>query len=200
MFYMGLDLGKMRDFAALAVVEREEPGWLSSTPSSSVLRVRYLERRPLGTPYSQVVARVGELTRHPNLNGRCHLVVDSTGVGVPVVESLRTAGLGCTGITAVTITSGARARQAQGFGVGEHWNVPRADLLGGLEMLLERGDLKISRTMREAGTLVRELVSMRRRGPGRGSEHDDLVLALALACWQAMRTKNGMGMMRLPGI
>ena len=33
-----------------------------------------------------------------------------------------------------------------------------------------------------------------------GGEHDDLVIALALACWQAMRPQNGLSPMRLPGI
>ena len=118
-------------------------------------------------------------------------------------------------MTAVTITTGSRARQSSGFGLGEHWNVPRTDLLSGVQMLLERGELRISKKMRESGTLLRELLSMRSGGPGTGcaannaggeaavgwaQQHDDLVLAVALACWQAMRTKNGMGNLRLPGI
>ena len=201
MFYLGLDLGKLRDFSALAVVEREEArvGW-SPANSPTVLRVRYLERIALGTPYTRVVARVAELTRHSNLNGVSHLIVDATGVGVPVVESLRAAQLGCRGMTAVTITGGDRTRQASGYGVGEHWHVPRTDLLAGLRMLLERGELKISKTMREAGTLARELMSMRSGAENLNGQHDDLVLAVALACWQAMRAKNGLGNQRLPGI
>ena len=216
MFYVGLDLGKMRDYSALAVVEREDRlCWTPAIPSPPVLRVRHLERFPLGTPYMRVVARVSELTCHSNLNGVSHLVVDATGVGVPVVESLRAARLGCLGMTAVTITPGSRARQGSGFGAGEHWNVPRTDLLSGVQMLLERGELRISKKMRESGTLLRELLSMRSGGPGTGcaadrtggepavgwaQQHDDLVLAVALACWQAMRPKNGMGGLRLPGI
>ena len=200
MFYLGLDLGKLQDFSALAVVEREDRlGW-SPVSSPPVLRVRYVERAALGTPYTRVVARIGELTRHSNVNGNCHLTVDSTGVGVPVVESLRAAQLGCRGITAVTITGGERARQASGFGVGEHWHVPRTDLLDGVRMLLERGELKISKTMRESGTLVRELLSMRSGVANLHGQHDDLVLAVALACWQAMRAKNWLGSQRLTGV
>ena len=193
MFYLGLDLGKLGDFSALAVVEREEArvGW-SPANSPTVLRVRYLERIALGTPYTRVVARVAELTRHSNLNGVSHLIVDATGVGVPVVESLRAAQLGCRGVTAVTITGGDVT--------GEHWHVPRTDLLAGLRMLLERGELKISKTMREAGTLARELMSMRSGAENLNGQHDDLVLAVALACWQAMRAKNWMGTQRLTGV
>ncbi len=33
-----------------------------------------------------------------------------------------------------------------------------------------------------------------------GPEHDDLALALALACWRAKRPRIGFGTSRLPGI
>jgi phage FluMu gp28-like protein len=197
MFYMGLDLGKLRDFTAIAVVERE--------PTTTVLTVRFLERVMLGTPYSRVVKRVADLTRHPDIAG-CHLTVDATGVGMPVVEALRGADLGCRAMTAVTITGGERAGlAAPAAGVGEHWHVPKADLLGGIRVRLESGELRIARQMPESGTLVRELLSMR---SGRGAEaaadrggHDDLVLAVALACWQASRGgRAGYGTQRLTGM
>jgi hypothetical protein len=78
-----------------------------------------------------------------------------------------------------------------------------------LMVLLEAGELKIPLNLAEAGTLVRELgeVEMQHRpsggmrigadGPG---EHDDLVIAVALACWRASRKENGFGTQRLPGI
>jgi hypothetical protein len=194
MFYMGLDLGKLRDFTAIAVVER--------APVTGILDVRFLERVALGTPYTRIVKRVEELTRHPDIAG-CHLTVDATGVGVPVVEALRGAALGSRGMTAVTITGGEKARSVS-YGVGEHWNVPRTDLLGGVQVLLERGELRIAKSMREAGSLVRELLSMRRPGAeaaaGAGAGHDDLVLAVSLACWQARRPGVGFRAQRLTGI
>ena len=62
--------------------------------------------------------------------------------------------------------------------------MPRADLLGGMQVLLEKGDLKIAKGLREAGALVRELVGMRTgQGGSESGAHDDLVLAVALACW-----------------
>ena len=183
----------MREFTALAVVER--------TPQRE-LNVVYLERAPLGHLILAWFSGWAELPRHPNLNGRCHLTVDATGVGVPVVEALRAAQLGTRGITAVTITGGDRARQASGFGVGEHRNVPRTDLLSAVQLPLERGTLKIAKDMRESRTLVRELIRMRTRGTtdradSGGAEHDDLELAVALDCWQASRPQIGMGTQRL---
>jgi hypothetical protein len=39
-----------------------------------------------------------------------------------------------------------------------------------------------------------------RLGADAHGEHDDLVIALALACWRSKRPKNGFGTGRLPGI
>ena len=133
--------------------------------------------------------------------GQSRLVVDATGLGAPVVEMLQGAGLGSR-LTAVTITGGEEAH-----GSGEKWSVPKRDLLTGVEVLLETGDLVISSHLRDAEVLVRELEGMRLAsvaGHGKllaeGAGHDDLALALALACWRAKRARNGFGTVRLPGI
>jgi CAAX prenyl protease-like protein len=57
------------------------------------LQLRYLERIALRTPYPEVVERVVQVTRWPELAGRCRLAVDGTGVGravvtVPIAEEL----------------------------------------------------------------------------------------------------------------
>jgi hypothetical protein len=79
-------------------------------------------------------------------------------------------------------------------------------LLTNLLVLLEAGELKIPRRLGEAGALVRELsaVEMRRRpgggmriGADRAGEHDDLVMAVALACWKAKQKENSFGPRRL---
>jgi len=79
----------------------------------------------------------------------------------------------------------------------------------GLQLLLEKGELRISRRVQEAGALVKELVNMRQQTGVRGrirvgaeafGEHDDLVMALALAVWKAKRIFVVSGMRRLPGI
>jgi hypothetical protein len=175
MYYLGLDLGQRRDFSALAVVEKE----------GRTLTVRHLERMELGTPYPRVVTRVCEVMRNPKMAGGCRLVVDATGVGAPVVDLLRAAGMTAR-LTAVTITGGERAT-----GQGERWRVPRGDLLAGIEVALEAGELKICRRMKDAERLVRELERM--EAEGGGGEHDDLVFAVALAVWSARRAEVGFG-------
>jgi hypothetical protein len=191
MYYIGLDLGQKHDFTAIAIVERPDHriAWM---PPPAGLTVRHLERMPLGTPYPRVVERVCAIVRNPKLGGDCRLVVDSTGIGVPVVDLLRAAGLSGR-LTAVTITGGESAR-----GNGEVWSVPRKDLLAGLEVLLDASEIQISRTLSETATLVKELTSLRTSGHSTG--HDDLVLAVALACWRARWKTIGFGTQRLPGI
>src|ERR1039458_8293668 len=108
MIYLGIDLGKRHDHTAMAVVEKVK----------DMLLVRHLERVPLGTPYTGVVARVVEIVQQL---GRCVGVVDDTGVGKPVVDALRRAVLGCE-ITAVTITGGERQSRA-----GLRSSVPKQD-------------------------------------------------------------------------
>ena len=203
MFFIGLDLGQKRDFSALAVVEREEQWPQFRVPGQLTLRVRHLERMPLGTRYTNVAARVGAVVRDPALAGRSRLVVDATGVGAPVVDLLRAGRLPCA-LTAVTITSGEKAE-----GWGQEWRVPKKDLIAGVRVLLESGQLKIQRALKEAETLVRELGDIRaqvrpggrtRLGADGTGQHDDLALAVALACWQARRMQSAEGTRRLPGI
>lgn len=90
---MGLDLGQCSDYTAVAVVERAElkGEWdpaLFAWRKVIQLRVRYLERVALGTPYPDVVERIREMTRSGELAGRCRVIADATGVGRPVIEML----------------------------------------------------------------------------------------------------------------
>jgi hypothetical protein len=116
-YFVGVDLGQMVDHTALAVLERAElkGDWDAAHwawRKKAVLRLRHLERVPLGTPYPEVMERVEELVRSPQLEGRCELVVDATGVGAPVMEMLRYRGIECS-IHAVTIT-GADQEKSEG--------------------------------------------------------------------------------------
>ena len=191
MFYLGLDLGKKHDHTAIVIVEK----------CGEKLLVRHLERVALGTPYTEVVARIREIVLR---SGQWSVVVDGTGVGEPVVDALRRAGLGCE-ITAVTITGGQQ--QSRG---GAICSVPKQDLIAGVQMAMEKGELRVARRLGEAGALVKEMLNVRitaglamgkvRMGADGYGEHDDLVIALALACWRARRREIGFGTRRLPGI
>jgi phage FluMu gp28-like protein len=186
-YFIGVDLGQRQDHTAIAVIERAE----------GLMMVRHIERVELGTPYPMVVASLREMVWRQEVRGRCALVVDGTGVGAPVVDMLRRAGLGCE-ITAVTITGGEREHRSGG---GQRVTVPKRDLMAGVQVALEQGDMRIARRLKQAGSLVRELVDVRmtaglwsgrvRFGADGYGEHDDLVVALALACWRAKRREVG---------
>jgi hypothetical protein len=148
----------------------------------------------LGTPYTEVVQRVVDVLGNPKLAGGRRLAVDATGVGMPVVDMLRAAKPGCT-LMPMLITGGVGERFD-----GRVWHVAKVDLLAGLQALLEKGELGIAKGMRETPTLVKELtdVRVRYRNSGRvrlgadgAEEHDDLVIAVALACWAGTKAEVG---------
>jgi hypothetical protein len=179
LFYLGLDLGQIQDYTALAVVER--------VGDQAEYRVRYLKRFPLNTPYDVIIELVKQGVQNeriaPNL-----LVVDSTGVGNPVVDLLIRSGLR---LVPIVIHGGMNVS-----GDGRYLRVPKRDLVGVLQVLLQAKRLKIAGGLPESKTLTEELLNFRVRisdaghdsyGVWREGVHDDLVLAVSLACWVAER-------------
>ena len=194
-YFVGADFGQSRDHTAIAVLERAEVRGsfdyaVRAYQREVALRLRYLERVPLGTPYPEVVERVAEVTRDRQLAGRCHLAVDGTGVGRPVVDLLRRAKTEAI-LMPVTITGGQTETTDQGF-----YRVPKRDLIIGLQVLLQRGGLRIAARLPFARKLVEELEAVEVRVSPAGNEqyaawregtHDDLVFAVALAYWSAQK-------------
>jgi len=196
-FHIGVDLGQKRDFTAIAILERRDPGppdwrhpWLEEDPT---YELRHLERLPLGTPYPKVVERIAALTRLPELDHRSELVVDGTGVGAPIVDLLRQADLPCH-IKSVSITSGAQAQEGH-----RSATVPKRDLIATLEVMLDEEELKIAAALPERRRLIEEFMSLK-TAPTKsghqtfgasGSNHDDLLIAISLACWSARKPVIG---------
>ena len=194
-YFVGVDLGQSHDFTAIAGLERAEltGEWdpvVYAWRKKIRLRLRYLERAPLGTPYPDVVERVVRVTRSPELAGRCHLIVDATGVGRPVVDLLRRAKTECNLVPAI-ITGGETERISQGY-----YHIPKRDLIIGLQVLLQGAGLQIAAGLEHGPRLVKEMAEMRVRVTSAGHEqygawregvHDDLVFAVALACWGARK-------------
>ncbi len=174
-FYIGLDLGQAQDYTALCVVEQ----------AGNEYHIRHLERPKLGTPYPAIVDRVKQLMAGDPLLNRTALVVDKTGVGAPVVDLFKEAGLKP---VAVTITGGnSVSRDEDGF------CVPKRDLVTALQVLFQAGRLKVAGGLKLAPVLVEELLNFKVKinvktahdsyEAWREGIHDDLVLAVALACW-----------------
>ena len=184
-------MGQSEDPTAIAVVERAEvPGEWDAVAYAHRIemmrRLRHMERMALGTVYPEVVERVGQVMRSPALsNGQRHLVVDATGVGRPVVDLLASERLPCR-LWPVTITGGDAEAYTNGY-----YRVPKRDLIVGLQLVFQNRELQIAKGLKEGPALAREMSGMRVRvGDGgreqfgaREGQHDDLVLAVALACW-----------------
>lgn len=180
-YILGVDLGQSQDWTAFTVLEKSLP----AGEEQYRYAVRHLERPRLGTLYPTIVARVKELLRTPPLDSSTQLVVDQTGVGAAVVDLLREAGLT---LTAITITGGDLT-----YHEGSSTRVPKRDLVSTVSVLLQTGRLTIAQDLPLAQTLVKELLNFRMKidplsghdsySAWREADHDDLVLATALACW-----------------
>jgi hypothetical protein len=194
-FALGCDLGQAVDPTAICVVEKIVEGRVPLEVGTDLRQVtgparfeaRYLERLPLQTSYVAAISHVGRLLSRPPLANNCELVIDMTGVGRAVCDMFTTAGLHFTG---VTITGGDHERQDSEDGT--NWHVSKIQLVSRLQALFHSGDLKIAKSLPEATALATELQDFRASISEAGyasfgarvGKHDDLVLALALACWQ----------------
>lgn len=202
-FYLGLDVGKVRDPAALCVLERRSvftPGPhqpnFGSTGAWSAHRylVRHLERLPLGTPYPAAVDRVAAIAEKLRVSRTplSDVIVDVTGVGRPIFDLLADRGL-VARVVGVNFTGGDRASSVD----NRIWNVPKRDLVAGLVLLFQSRELQIADRLPDAQVLVQELVNFQETisaagnasygNDGVNAKHDDYVSAAALAAWRARR-------------
>jgi hypothetical protein len=190
-FVAGLDLGQSADYSALAIVEAQTHEFLEPTKHVGTLcALRHLHRWELHTPYPTIVADLKALLDAPPLNGRAQLVVDGTGVGRPVVDLLHVAGLYT---IPVSITAGAQVTHEQGW-----YGVPKRELVSTMAVAFEGAALLVAEGLPLAPVLLRELRNFKAKislsgtdtyEAWREQDHDDLVLATALAVWWARRSQ-----------
>ena len=203
---VSVDLGFSRDHTAITVLEDREYQTTFDPVAYGMqwerkITVRYLERLPLGTYYTDVARRVAEVEDLvtdcgmfqnnggwpcPGVPRPSAVVVDATGVGMPVVELLKQEGLHAP-VVPVLITGGdVPTRDKDG------WRVPKKDLVSNFQILLELKTLKFPGSIPEARMLIKEMQEMRVKvsaagneqfGCWREGEHDDLVLAVGLGAW-----------------
>ena len=200
-FFVGLDLGQSKDFTALVVNERVEAQRIrfERTPFETVAheaerkplirhRFTFLHRFALGTPYPDVVDAVGKaLTQLPARRDPVALYVDATGVGRPVVDTMRAKGLKPVGIT---ITGGLDVNHK----AADDIRIPKSNLASLMQVVLQTERLKIAQEMPLTPVLEKELQAFKVKISAAGNEgfeawresdHDDLVLAAAIAVWGA---------------
>jgi hypothetical protein len=195
LFYsVGVDLGSVNDSTAITVLEIGH-GWevveghtwrggvheIKRQPDLHFL-LRLLHRPRLGTPYPKIVEQVAAIMDDlPPLPKPPTLVFDGTGLGMPVVQMARKAGLR---VTSIAITAGQTA-----ILTGRDWSVPKALLVGELRLAMHQKRLKVAQGFAARETLETELsaftaklsASGRATFEAAGAEHDDTVLSLSMA-------------------
>ncbi len=191
---LGLDLGKQTDYSALAMLKWD--AWPPSPPPGPVYEVPTLFRWQLGTPYLNIVADLAKWLKTSPVPGVANplLVVDATGVGEAVFEMVVTelirANVANCSFVGVTITAGSAVTLA---GEGR-WRVAKKQLVSVLQVLLGHRRLQVAAALPEARGVQRELETFSVKITDSGNEtfeswrerdHDDLVLAVALASWAA---------------
>jgi hypothetical protein len=154
------------------------------TSSPFIYRVGHLERLPLRTPYTAVLARIFAIKNR--LPRRAQLIIDVTGIGKGLFDMAVEANLDPIG---VVIHSGFEVHHRPYDSVV---SVPKMRLVSELHKRLQLGDLFVHESLKDWPALRRELLNFRpeitRSGTetwnARSGEHDDLVLALGLALFQ----------------
>jgi hypothetical protein len=211
-YYVGLDLGQAQDYTALAVIQKVPTYDPQTGKHSSELHLKHLERYPLKTPYTDIADQVKSLLTGPPFitpvlsYGRVakpttELIVDKTGVGVAVTDLLKERRLH---YIAVTITGLGQKVNRTGT---REYSVPKQDLVSALEVPFHKGTLKVAKGLEGWPKLREELLNFRRKQNTRTahisyehwreSDHDDLVLAAALACWKAAYKRKGSTKLRI---
>jgi hypothetical protein len=190
-YIAGLDLGQAVNFTALAIAEVTESEEGGRRRKEYVFRS--LKRWQLGTSYVQIVVDLHD--RLGKLDPPCHLVVDGTGCGRPVVDMIRRARLPVAKVAPVLITAGAQTTFQEGY-----WRTPKRDLAGAVVTAFESRRLKVVARLREAAVLARELQTFSVKiniatgaesfEAWRERDQDDLVLAVALAVWYGERAQR----------
>jgi hypothetical protein len=206
-FVVGLALGgKASETTALTVVERtpvrDEAGRALPGPGGRgtwQCDVIHLDRYPLGTTPLDVVRAVSALVARPELRMadarpecRTRLGLDVTAVGSAIVDLFLEAGLPVEVNPAIVTTGTGHTRvswddrpRVVGFHVG------KTELVGLVQAGLGTARLRIVPGLRLAEVLKRALLAFQVRGTpaahemlyAREGADDDLVLAVALACF-----------------
>jgi len=146
---------------------------------------RYIKRWDLLTPYATVIKETGDIIRRGNLQDAA-IILDGTGVGREVCAMFDIAYqrglLGRNWPNTYVITGGREVTKKL---------VPKRDLVSKMQAILQGGRFKVGQ-MREAAILRGELEHFRAKTLPTGHEsyesarerdHDDIVLAVAMACW-----------------
>jgi phage terminase large subunit-like protein len=81
-YYAGLDLGKLQDHSALAIIQKDQ----------ETLKLIYHHQFPLQMPYTEVINTLQRVNEKFRLQ---KLLADQTGIGEPVLDAMQEQGITC---------------------------------------------------------------------------------------------------------
>jgi hypothetical protein len=156
-----------------------------------VCRIGLLERLALHTPYPAIAARISDIVRRLP-RGHTTVIVDRTGAHA-AYDMLVEKGLSPIGLT---ISGGDSVHRD-----GRYVTVPKMRLLTGLLSICYRGELEISKRLRDYVEFRRQLQNIGTMATDAGTGetwrarrgHDDLVIAVSMAGWYLENPGPNMG-------
>ncbi len=189
-FFIGVDLGQMRDYSAVTILQQDFK-YKNIHTKIPIYNVRHLERIKLGTSYPKIVYRLEMLLQKPEIHHAQKVVlIDQTGVGQAVVDMMRQSDI--KNVIGINITGGSSVNEIEGG-----FNVPKKELVAALQVLIQSERIKIVKGLEFAEVLKQEILNFKVKldektghesfEAWREQEHDDLVLSTAIACWYAFR-------------
>ncbi len=186
-YLLGLDFGSITDHTALVLAARaENPGAHNEGEPLHVYELVHTEQLPLGINYPDIISYVDSFVKQKEISGRVQVAADCTGVGVAVLDLLRS-NPSLSDITwSIVFTSGQGVTQK-----GMVFKVPKKDLIASVLILSGRGLLTCNNKMPQAETLRKEMLGyiMKKSTAGNlkfdamSRMHDDMVVALCMVCW-----------------
>jgi len=205
-FVAGLDVAQQHDWTALAVLE------LIYAPNNhkKLDEVRLVALERWQKLYPDTLQELGVIFSEATLKRRTILATDATGPGLHLYEDMvrDEALLSCVGkerITPVVITPGQNEGRDRKFRM-----VPKHLLITRLQSAIRRRQIRVPRKLPLYNVLESEIEGCElkiREGSKHvtfsniprdgGPEHDDTILALALAWWRANHRPEGSTKLRL---
>lgn len=199
-----VDLGDRQDYTAISLLDIVDyvqkakdalPGsdadFLEGEEKVYEAVLRFLEKMELGSGYPAVVSRVKTIMLNPKIaRDKIILLVDATGVGVPVIQMMKEEGLKPIGIT----ITGGKTENMNDLG----YTVPKGELVSALQVLFQSRRLKIPKELELKDEFIKELQNFRIKISEKANDiygadegyHDDLVISVALGAWYLTRTKH----------
>jgi len=204
-YVAGLDVAQQHDWTALAVLELVP---MSSLEQGREIRLVALDRWQM--LYPDTLAELGVIFSEETLARRTILATDATGPGLSLYEDMvrDVALLSCVGkdrITPVVITPGQQEDRD-----GRFRKVPKHLLITRLQSAIRRHLIRVPRKLPLYNILESEIegyelkiregskhVTFSNNPRDGGPEHDDTILALAIAWWRANYKPKGSTKLRV---